>query len=252
MVDETSLATRLDAIAADLRLTKRQRAFADVLVGDPMATDVHALRTIGASAGACSRKTPKIRRYIDEAIALNRELAKASGVALMPTKNEVVMRMATRARANMADFMTFIPRESVSAKVENSTLLTPGNSPDSVAVPNAPEGYSRDPDSRLVEDFQLDLQRAIKNGFGHCIKSISFDREGRPKIELVDGMAADAHLARWLGIDKSVAPPEDEDMRAAREAFRSMLASNPDKARQLEDFSVELDRVRISIKGRTQ
>jgi hypothetical protein len=244
MVDETSLATRLDAIAADLRLTKRQRAFADVLVGDPMATDVHALRTIGASAGACSRKTPKIRRYIDEAIALNRELAKASGVALMPTKNEVVMRMATRARANMADFVTFIPRDAALLKPENS----PGPDIEGLEL----GGYSRDPDSRLVEDFQLDLQRAIKNGFGHCIKSISFDREGRPKIELVDGMAADAHLARWLGIDKSVAPPEDEDMRAAREAFRSMLASNPDKARQLEDFSVELDRVRISIKGRTQ
>lgn len=200
--------TRLDALAHELGMTRKQREFADAVVADPMATGP-------------LRNHPKVRRYVDEAIVQQRELAKAAGLEPMPTQSDVLRRMATRGRGAIWDHITF-PDNADAYILQSGEVWLPGKS-------------------------VLNLRDALSAGLGHCIKGMSIDKDGVQEVEISDSMAADLALGRYLGLEKIAPPVDDDSIKAGREALRQLLASDPEKARELESISIEVDRVRMTI-----
>jgi hypothetical protein len=167
------------------------------------------------------RRHPKVRRYVDEAIVQRRETDKANGVTVMPAQNEILQRTAERARAMLWQHVTF-PDGEYRLSVGEITL---------------PSGAV------------FNLKTAIAAGLGHCIKGLSFDRNGVPVLELADSAAADRDLAEYLGLKKLPPLVEDDDVRAGREALAKLLGEDPKAARELEAISVRIDILRVKSKG---
>lgn len=217
MIAETRMAT----LASELGLTKAMRDFADVRLADPTLSNSEVATKAGvpASRATALASHAKVRRYLDEALLIQRELAISSGKAPPVTQGEIMERMAQKARANLWDHVTFT------------------DSP-----PEGP-GYVMMPGGGV-----LNLQSLVKAGLAHLLKGITFDKSGLPEIEMADPAAADLALARWTGLERSNAPPEDDAAKEMREALRAVLM-NPEHAQRLETVSIEIDRVRIERKA---
>lgn len=208
MVDLAIVRTRLDTLAEELGLTRKQRAAAEALLADP-----------NARVPKTMRRHPKVRRYMDEAIVQQRELP-TKGPPL-PTQNEIVARMATRARAELFAFFEWPdpPRE-----LSVGEVLMPSGA-------------------------HFNLKKAVEAGLGPCIGSMEIDKDGISRVEFADPVAADIALGRWIGLEKLPPPVEDDAMRESREAYRTLLATDPEAARQMERYSIQVDMIRVSLKG---
>lgn len=222
MVDLAVARTRLDALAESLRLTRRQRTYADALLADPHAT-----------VPTLVRKHPKVRRYIDEAIVQQRENAKELGQEPIPTQSEVIARMAMRSRARLWEFVSFPEFEDTEDPETKEKVA----------------GYKlKSGDITLPGGAVLNIKAALAAGLGPCIKSMELDKDGVAKIEFADSMDADKTLGKWLNLENAPPPPEDSSIRHQREAMRMLLATDPEAARQLESTSIKIDMLSITIR----
>lgn len=171
-----------------------------------------------------------MRRYIDEAIVMQRESAKANGEEPLPTQHEVMTRMAMRSRARMWEFVTF---PDLDTQINQETGL--------------PDIRIRSGEILLPGGAVLNIKGALAAGLGPCIKGMEFDKDGVAKIEFADSMAADVTLGKWLNLENTP-PPVDEALRESREAMRLLLSRDPEAARQLEGISISVDMMRVTMK----
>lgn len=234
-MDPEERALHLDALARNLRLTRRQRLLAEVATANPDLTGAQMARAADYSGNEVTLaviasqqlRSAKVQKYIAALVTAAKTQALQHTASSVCTASEILQRMSIRARANLADFIVF----------------TDAGAPK--------EDEARDPDARMLEHFVFDLRAAFKRGLGPCLQEISFDRDGRPKIRLVDAKAADDTLARWLGMEK-VSPEEPPEMAKARAALQLLLA-NPEHARNLESMSLEVEqRMRVTATTRTE
>lgn len=262
MVASTSMSdrARLDETARLYRLTPKQRRVAEVAVANPEATGKEIARLAGVSgpnaADVALRvlRLQHVRKYMAAMTdAAMHVAAERTGAAVLSAA-DVIQAVAKIAVEDLSgDLSKWVVFSGVRHERDADGNCSCGSDHKLVRMDDGQVvGYTRDPEGRLVEDFQLDLRRGFENNLAKQIEELSFDREGRPKIKLTSRIAAAqirlaalTTLGKWMGLeDKS--PEEPAEIREAREAFRRALA-NPDVARAADQVSMEMERVRVKL-----
>ena len=163
----TERAQRLLAKAAELKLTEKQRRFAEALARDPEENQTRAAEVAGlgkpwAVQGAKMVKLGKVRAYI---AAIHAEAGltavRADGAESAIASREEVLRAITEdMRSDIADVVHI----------------------------NADRSWD------------IDVAGAIASGKSRIIRELGYDSQGRPRVKLVDPQKAKDQLARFHGI----------------------------------------------------
>lgn len=223
-------AAALQLLARELKLTTRQRLLAETVVANPDMAIVEAAKAAtlgGTTDNALSTQAaqilalPKVQAYQWALMLQAKSHALAHTAGSVCTTAEILQRMSRRARTDIGFFLEFTDAGA------------------------AKEGEERDPDKRLKESFVIDLQGAIREGYGVCVEGLSFDKFGRPSLKLTNGRMADEILGRWLGLDR-MTQEEPAEIKLAREVMAKLLA-NPELARAMETIAFAVEREKITL-----
>jgi hypothetical protein len=241
-------------------LTGKQAAFVDAYLGSARFNATEACRLAGykgsritlRAVGSDNLAKPPIQAAIRERLA---ERAMSSA--------EVLSRLSEQARGDIRDVITIVPggvdrdrwvRDLISA-LKGSGLVQrarpSGDSEEDEAVADTPEGFAdemreagRQASIRKVSEllgkepqepgWRVDLEKAEQLGVTHLVRKISYDREGRPELELYDAQAALVQLGRHhaLFVDRS-----QVDAPEALGLLRQMLGVGSVDAAALPDVS---------------
>jgi phage terminase small subunit len=172
---------RMTALAADLRLTDKQRTFADALIASGNQTEAARVAKLGKDDVSCAVqgskmvRVPKVAAYLAAGLATARAIAeRRSGRRIMEAA-EVLERLSEHAEVDVAEFVT----------VEHPPTLAE-------QAPHEQKG-----EQPVGPTWHIDIPKAIANGKSHLIKEISYDSNGLPKLKLVDSQSALDKLAKY-------------------------------------------------------
>lgn len=272
------VAEQLHVLAKQLRLTKKQRTFAEAYAADPNCNISAAARAAGSRGKAAGPdghqilSLAKVQTYIK---AINSEAQQA---ATRHTENsvmsvaELMQRVTLLARHDAAQWLMFIdhdqrelgPDEKSDRELQRAVFVRTSEVDGKKETKTEVDGPRRttccccggrgdhwNPISRLMElptpermadDFVFNMREACARGLGPQVEGISFDKDGRPKLKFVDKLGSLALMAKLLGLDRDGAGDEPESVRLQREAYREALKI-PEVAKALDKVTVEVERV---------
>lgn len=203
----------------NVRRKTQLRLFVDAYLangGNAMA----ALEAVGTTQGKPGALRVRAHRMLAQARALGMLEERIERVTRRMGADEVIERLSDMARASVTDFITLL------------------NPEDEKTLKDADVGEGQAPAKRRILDdrFYVDIPRAIREGKGHLVREIGYDRNtGLPEVKLHDAKGALDSLARIYGIDRSA--QRDNDHTQVRVLVLQMLTSDPQARRMVDDLA---------------
>jgi phage terminase small subunit len=226
IVGPKACAARMAELATELKLTDKQRTYADALLdtwtrtGEWNQTEAARVAKLGKDDVSCATqgskmvRVPKVSAYLAALRAEAKAEADRRASRRILSASEVLERLSEHAMADMAEYIT----------VENPPTLAE-------QAPHEQKG-----EQPVGPTWRIDIPKAIANGMSHLIKEISFDSNGMPKLKLVDTQGALDKLARYHGHYKGDEPGDrsttnvtliqvvQQDPRLGADLMKAMLA----------------------------
>lgn len=184
---ERARGKKLDELARRLKLTPKERRFAEALAVDPEANQTAAARKAGYSAKQADRHGSlvagrgRVKTYLSALLAEAHAEAQEQASGSVMSVRELWERLSLIARADMADY------------VETA------------------EGEPGEDGKRKSDFFLLRLKAPFASRKGAAVAALKYNSDGLPEIKLRDSQQALNTLARMYGLMRDKLEVSGED-----------------------------------------
>jgi hypothetical protein len=178
-------AARMAALADDLKLTNKQRTFAEALAATGNQAEAGRVAALGKNPDVQASKmvrVPKVAAYLAALKAEAVQLAQQRTKRRIMGGAEVLERLTEQAEISLAEFVTIVP-----------------DAPSPTAGPGDQKPAKTIDDEKRDRGWYIDIPKALEAGLGHLIQEISYDKQGLPRLKLPDRQGALDKLARYHG-----------------------------------------------------